>query len=158
MRPDAMAITPRSISLRLVLVLFLAAAIGGCDLLPAGAIPTVGGVLVTVETSGGNCQQGPCGSRYLVHLDGRVERSDGERQQLSSDQLARIVELAAVTDWAAVRARPFTGECPTAYDGQKVVYTFERADGPVGLDSCESDLSGIAVFAAIDEALFAADG
>ncbi len=136
----------------------LVAVLGGCALLPPGVIPADGNALVTVETSGGECPQGPCGDHYVIHRDGRVEGSRGEQPRLSPDLVQGIARLAANTDWNAVLARPFTGECPTAFDGQKVVYTFETVGGPVVLDSCEVDLSGVEAILAIDDALFAPGG
>ena len=58
------------------------------------------------------------------------------------------------TDWGAVRAVPFTGQCPTAYDGQKHVYAFPADAGDLVFDSCEFDLSTVPVIQLIDAALF----
>ena len=39
-------------------------------------------------------------------------------------------------DWEAILANPFTGDCPTAYDGQEQVYTFHVEPEPVVVASC----------------------
>ena len=66
-----------------------------------------------------------------------------------------IADQVGRTNWDAVRAVPFTGECPTAFDGQKHIYGFPAPGGDLVFDSCEFDLSGVEVFQTIDKALFA---
>jgi hypothetical protein len=150
--------------MRLVIVLaaaVLSVGVAACGGSAAPRIPDAAGVLVTVETTGGECPDGPCGARYVIHRDGRVARSgtSGEAsRQLPPDVIARIASLAAVADWDEVRSKPFTGQCPTAYDGQELSYTFETSVGPVAVRSCGSDLSGLELFTSIDEALFGTVG
>jgi hypothetical protein len=43
----------------------------------------------------------------------------------------------ARADFAAIKAKPFTGTCPTAYDGSEVTYTFAAASGSQVLPSCK---------------------
>ena len=73
--------------------------------------------------------------------------------------LARIVAGVAATDWEAVLARPFTGECPRNFDGQEVTYTFPMAAGDVVVASCTTQIDpGQEPFASIGDALFAPGG
>jgi hypothetical protein len=58
-----------------------------------------------------------------------------------------------------MRAKPFTGTCPTAFDGQEVIFTFTLATGDIRLASCESDLDpDHELFRALREVLRAAEG
>ncbi len=111
-------------------------------------------IAFTVSVTGGECPNGPCGAEYVVYGDGRVDGPDGGPISLRADALGQIATLAAATDWDAVRSVPFTGQCPTAYDGQKHVYAFPAPGGDIVLDSCEFDLSQVEVIRAIDAALF----
>jgi hypothetical protein len=111
-------------------------------------------ILVTVSVTGGECPNGPCGAEYVVKGDGRVDGPAGGPTTIPPETVARIVSLAASTDWDAVRSVPFASMCPTAYDGQKRVYAFPAAGGDLVFDSCEFDLSNVPVFQAIDAALF----
>ena len=43
----------------------------------------------------------------------------------------------STTDFAAITAVPFGGECRTAFDGQEVIYQFDAPSGPVRIASCE---------------------
>jgi hypothetical protein len=112
-------------------------------------------VLVTVELTGGECANGPCGSTYVIHADGRVDGPPAAPRSVSPDEIAKLVALRSATDWDAVRSVPFTGDCPTATDGQKSVYAFPADTGDLVFDSCEFDLSGVEVFQVIDRLLFA---
>jgi hypothetical protein len=127
---------------------------------PASAVLSVASsgaadvILVTVTVTGGECPSGACGAEYVVHRDGRVDGPDGHRA-IPVDQIDRIADEVSRTDWDAVRSVPFSGDCPTAYDGQKHVYAFPSSGGDLVFDSCEFDLSRAAVFQAIDAALLA---
>lgn len=144
-----------------VVALALAVLSAACSLLPAGLLPDGSGILVTVETRGGECPGGPCGERIVIHRDGTVEtaRSDATAgPPIPAETVALIAGQIATTDWTAVRAVPFTGECPTAFDGQETVYTFPTAAGVQVFSSCENDLSGVEVFTTIQETLFGTPG
>ena len=52
--------------------------------------------------------------------------------------LSDLAGLVATTDFAAIKSRPFTGQCPTAYDGQE--YVFEFATGQIVLIERENGL------------------
>jgi hypothetical protein len=132
-----MPTTLRSIGLRLVLVLIVAAGTGACSLLPPGTVPVaLNPVLVTYEASGGECPAGMCSFRADIHRDGTVVRSDGMDQVADPVSLARLVAGMEGADWEAILARPFDGECPTAFDGQEQVYTFHAGAKPVVVASC----------------------
>jgi hypothetical protein len=117
------------------------------------------GPLVTVETRGGDCPQGACGSTVSVEPDGRVHQTApaplelGTLSDVTAAALATEIDQA---DFGAIMSRPFTGTCPVAFDGQETVYTFTTATGPKRIATCEievdpSDPLFVAVTAALTE-------
>lgn len=117
------------------------------------------GPLVTIETRGGECPQGACGSTVSVEADGRVHQTAlaplelGRLSDVTVEALATEIDKA---DFAALMSRPFTGTCPVAFDGQETVYTFATASGPKRIATCEievdpSDPLFVAVAAALAE-------
>jgi hypothetical protein len=117
------------------------------------------GPLVTIETRGGECPQGACGSTVIVEADGRVHQTAsaplelGTLSSVSVEVLATEIDKA---DFAALMSRPFTGTCPVAFDGQETVYTFATASGTIRIATCEievdpSDPLFVAVTAALTE-------
>ena len=111
-------------------------------------------IVVTVSVTGGECPNGPCGASYTIYGDGRVDGLEDPLYAIPGDQMTLIADQVGRTNWDAVRAVPFTGECPTAFDGQKHVYAFPAETGDLVFDSCEFDLSSVPAIQAIDAALF----
>ncbi len=138
------------------LALVLATMAAGCGLLP-GLDPPPAGPLVTVETRGGHCRQGPCGGTVVIDRDGRVHATAPDAAELGTlpDDLRRGLEQAVrVADFERLASRPFTGECPVNFDGQEQVYTFTTPAGPVRLASCEVEIDpSDPLFAAVQAAL-----
>lgn len=140
-----------------LLGLVLATAVAGCDLFRA--VQPSNAMLVRVEASGGECPQGECASRWEILRDGRVISADGAVPDVSPEVLARIILVVDATDWRAVLARPFTGECPKNFDGQEFVYTFPTAGGDAVVASCTTRIDpGDEPFESIQAALFAPGG
>lgn len=108
--------------------------------------------LVIVEYRGGHCREGECRSAVTISPSGTVQRDLGPVVSVPQPLLATLVDAIRSTDFAAVLARPFTGECPTAYDGQELVYTIATpSDGQVAMASCEVEVDPAApLFAAIE--------
>jgi hypothetical protein len=72
------------------------------------------------------------------------------------DILAALDAAIKTTDFDLVRAVPFDGECPTAYDGQETIYEFGAPGGTQRVASCESRIDAAhPVFAATSAALVA---
>ena len=137
--------------------LLLASTVAGCDL--SRAIQPSNVVLVRVEASGGECPQGECAIRWEILRDGRVISTDGAVPDVAPEVLARIVLVVDATDWRAILARPFIGECPKNVDGQEFVYTFPKAGGDVVVASCTTRIDpGDEPFQSIRTALFAPGG
>jgi hypothetical protein len=127
----------RSLATHLSLFVVAAIVIGACALLPPGVVPEVlNPVLVSYEASGGECPQGPCGFKAQIFRDGRVLRSDGMPQTVDAQTLADLAGQMERTDWDAILAKPFEGECPRNFDGQEETYTFNVAPEPVIVASC----------------------
>jgi len=137
-----------------VAALVLVASVAACGF--EAVIPTAG-PLVTVELRGGECFAAPCGRTVSLERDGRVHEAAKPPNDLGvvpPDQLAAIDTAIRLTDFAAMRNRPFTEECPTAFDGQEIVYTFAAPSGPQRIASCEVDIDeGLPLFVAVATAL-----
>jgi hypothetical protein len=127
----------RSVSVRLLLIGALAAALSACGLLPPGAVPEpLNGVLVTYEASGGECPEGPCGFTAEIRRDGTVTRSDCVEQTVDAPSLARLVEQVGAADWEAILAVPFQGEFFFNDTATTEIYTFHVGTEPVVVASC----------------------
>jgi hypothetical protein len=123
----------------------------------ASLLPTAG-PLVTVSTRGGECPDGPCGTTVTLHRDGTVREAtlppDEAAGRVPAPQVAAIEAAIGATDFAAIMARPFTGECPTAFDGQELVFEFTTSAGVERISTCEVEVDlGLPVFVAIGAAL-----
>jgi hypothetical protein len=167
----------RSAAHRIALVLLASAAIAaGCaPATPSGAPSTVetpprsavastpfAFPLVSVETRGGDCPAGSCGRLVNIEADGRIHEVIPEDRVLGTVPPA-IIEALRVeveqADYLAIRSRPFSGECPTAVDGQEVVYTFHLTSGDREIASCEVAIDPAhPLFVAVDAALAFAAG
>lgn len=109
-------------------------------------------VVLTVEDRGGLCVYGGCNSTTTLYSTGAYSvtwqeyaDANGEPTErvldtgtLTGTETARIIELIANTDFAALRNQPFTDTCPPAYDGMERTYTFVHADGTAEtLSTCQ---------------------
>jgi hypothetical protein len=120
-------------------------------------IPIATGPLLTVETRGGECFAAPCGSTISVERDGRVHsaaKPPNDLGQVPPDQLAALDAAIKTTDFAILKGRPFTDECPTAFDGQEFVFEFGAPGGPQRIATCEVEVDyGSPLFVAVSTAL-----
>ena len=93
----------------------------------------------------------------VLERDGSVHAATKPPNALgtvSAEQLRTLSTLIATTDFAVIRSRPFTGECPTAFDGQEVVFEFATPTGPQRIATCEVEVDfGLPVFVAVATAL-----
>jgi hypothetical protein len=132
----------------------------GCASPVATPAATPTGPLVTVETRGGECVAGPCGQTITIDRDGRVHlaaKPPNDLGRVTPDALRNLVTLIATTDFDAIKSRPFTGECPTAYDGQERIYTFSAPSGVETIASCSVVVDpALPLFAAVDAVVSAA--
>ena len=125
----------------------------------ASLLPATAGPLVTVTSRGGECPDGPCGSTLVIDRDGQLRQTGPEDVvlgQVPPELLAALDAAIKTTDFAAIRARPFTGECPVNFDGQERIYEFGAPGGIERVASCETEIDADhPVFAAVKAALSA---
>jgi len=137
----------------------LAVALGAsaCTSGSSAPLPVATGPLLTVETRGGLCADGPCGTTIVVERDGRVRQAAKPPNDLGTvpaEALAALDAAIRTTDFAALRSHPFTGECPTAYDGQEIVFEFGAPGGVERIATCEVEVDfGSPLFVAASTAL-----
>ena len=148
-----------STSLRaLAAILVVAALVAGCRSVPAVAsLVPAAGPLVTVAVHGGECVDGPCGGTMVFERDGRIHQTvpaPTELGRLPEDILVALDAAVKTTDFDLVRARPFTGECPVAFDGQEYIYEFGAPGGVERIATCETEVDpNLPLFVAMDAAL-----
>jgi hypothetical protein len=96
--------------------------------------------IVSVETRGGECASGLCTRLLNIEADGHIHEVIPKDEVLGTvpvevvDALQVEVERA---NYRLLRSRPFTGTCPTAYDGQETIYTFHASRGDQVIESCK---------------------
>lgn len=135
-----------------------AVALTGCSSGASVPIPGVG-PLVTVEMQGGMCMEGACDNSVVLERDGRVHsaaKPPNDLGRVTADAYATLDLAIRSTDFAAAKAKPFTGECPIAFDGQKLIFTFAVGATTQQLDSCVTEIDWssplfIAITAALGE-------
>jgi hypothetical protein len=135
----------------------LAFAVAACSPAAVSLVPVATGPLVTVTTQGGECVDDPCGSTIVIERDGRIHQATPAEADLGSappNALAALDTVVRTTNFDAIRARKFTGECPTAFDGQEIIYEFGAPGGVERVSSCETEIDpNEPVFAAVSLAL-----
>lgn len=101
------------------------------------------GPLVSVQLRGGLCVGGTCDSTVTLDTDGRVYAATKPPNDLGTVSMVDVEGMAGVieaTDFAAIRAKPFAGTCPVAFDGQEVVYEFTTSHGLERIESCTTEV------------------
>ncbi len=128
--------------------------VAGCGLLGSTVTP---GPLVTVEMRGGECPAGACGTTVYLERDGRVHQAAKPPNDLGvvpPAEVAAVATAIASTDFAALRRRLFTGQCPTAFDGREIIFEFGAPGGVERVSTCEVDVDfGLPLFVAVSTAL-----
>jgi hypothetical protein len=102
--------------------------------------PTPSGPLLTIESRGGHCMDGPCGRTLIVEGDGRVHEAAKPPNDLGfvePDLLVALQEAIDAADWATIRSHPFTDTCPVAFDGTEIVLDFGTATGTEHIEGCQ---------------------
>ena len=96
--------------------------------------------LMTVEIVGGECPSGPCDRVINVDADGRVHEvipKDRTVGQVPAELIDALQVEMGRANFQLIRSRPFTGTCPTAVDGQELIYTFHLLTGDREIRSCK---------------------
>jgi hypothetical protein len=112
---------------------------------PSPSVVAQRGPVVGIRSFGGLCPGGVvCQSELTIFADGTylVVHDDMSESggQLNPGKVEALVDIIRQTDFEAVRARPFTGTCPTAYDGQESVFAFYTESGVEEVDSCQTEI------------------
>ena len=119
--------------------------------------PAATGPLLTVETRGGMCVGGPCAGTVFVERDGSVHQATKPPNDLGVVPPAALAALEAAirtTDFASLQSHPFTGQCPTAFDGQEIIFEFGAPGGVQRISTCEVEVDfGSPLFVAVSTAL-----
>jgi hypothetical protein len=106
-------------------------------------LPAPAGPLVMVTTRGGECPEGACGSMLVIEREGRLRQSAPQEVvvgQVPPETLAILDRMVRATDFATIRARPFTGECPVNFDGQETIYEFGAPTGVERIATCGTEI------------------
>jgi hypothetical protein len=123
------------------LALVIVASCGTPEPLPSTPNASADGLpMLSIETRGGECPSGPCGSLITIGQDGSVHQVRPSGQDLGPIPAAELDALTAEIERAnfpLIESRPFTGECPTAFDGQETLYTFHLPSGDEMIATCK---------------------
>ena len=154
-----MRLRARLIRLALLLsVVALAGSLAACSSAATGQLVPGTGPLVTVQMHGGMCADGAmCDSSVILDRDGRAHSAAKPPNDLGVVNAANMASLnaaIAATDFATLKSKPFTGECPMAFDGQELIFEFSTLSGTQRLASCEVEIDwGHPLFIAVAAAL-----
>jgi hypothetical protein len=100
--------------------------------------------LLIVQMRGGMCADGGmCDSSVILDRDGRVRSAAKEPNDLgvvTPENMHALNSAVAATDFATLKSKPFTGECPIAFDGQELIFEFSTLSGTQRLASCEVEI------------------
>ena len=107
------------------------------------AEPKIGAddTLLSIRAEGGMCVDGGCWSEKQIKVDGSFTAADNTGAEktgtLDAARVAELTQQIAATDFEQLKAQPFTGTCPLAFDGQEYIYTFQTVSGPETIASCK---------------------
>lgn len=149
-----LAAVSRTRSLAAFLAL-LAMVVAGCNG-STDALPGTG-PLVTVTMKGGDCPAGTCEQSVIVERDGRVHaaaKPPNDLGQVPAEAMAALTSAVSQADYASLKSRPFTGQCPTTFDGQELIFEFGVGTSTQRIASCEVDIDwGSPLFVAVGVAV-----
>jgi lysylphosphatidylglycerol synthetase-like protein (DUF2156 family) len=93
---------------------------------------------VEVYSHGELCPEGECQSTFTIYNNGTYGYDGNVQGLLTPHQLGQLFNEMLNADYEQIKSRKFTGMCPTAYDGQEVVYTFYVTQNEIHrIASCE---------------------
>jgi len=115
--------------------------------------------LLEIQYGGGFCPIGMCTTTYAISKTGFFTKDDNTGQNkvhlgqaLDADKFNEVFREIETTDFAAIRSKPFTGVCPTAYDGQQVTYKFYTSRALETVSSCQTEIDyGLPLFVLLQE-------
>jgi len=158
----SLALTRRNLPLRLILkacaVLFIGtmvwAAVHGLATAQSAQPATDDPPVVRVVDHGGLCTGSQeCSTETVVLASGTAVRQSAGAvavsYPISAEQIDQLASLIASADFTALATPPFTGVCPTAYDGTERIYVFASPDGPITLAGCQVEIDHAAPLIAL---------
>jgi len=122
---------------------------------------------MAVQSRGGMCIEGACESTIYVERNGLVHMAAKQPNELGivpAEAMAELERQIALANFDELLSHSFTGTCPTAVDGQELVFEFATADGVQRIESCQVEVDySTPLFAAVVNAVgqfigFASDG
>lgn len=106
--------------------------------LPSQVTNIVSSPLVSVYVHGGLCPNGrECSSTTVIKRDGTIITEGENRTVLDTIELTKLTNLVNTEDYNTLKARKYSGLCPTSYDGSEAIYTFYTSHGTERIASCE---------------------
>jgi hypothetical protein len=106
----------------------------------ASASPQAPKPIVTVVVHGGYCLTGECREVFRI-TDTRISGTDRVPRKLTAPERRALLRAIRRLDPDYLRAHPFKGMCPTAYDGTESIYRFRGFSQQ--LASCKQDLRDV---------------
>ena len=102
--------------------------------------------IVTVVRQGGLCLSEPGGGgivcRSVLRItDTTISAAGFVSRRLRPSERTALLRSIRALDFGSIRAHPFEGTCPIAYDGTESTYRFRGFAPP--LASCQYDLSRV---------------
>lgn len=140
-----------------LLVLASALSLGACNAIGGVGLPAATGPLVTVTMRGGMCADGACDNSVILDRDGRVHsaaKPPNDLGRVPAQAMATLTAAIGATDYAALKAHLFTGECPVNFDDQELIFEFSVGTRTQRIASCEVEIPwGHPLFVAVGVAL-----
>ncbi len=102
-------------------------------------------VVLKISFDGGLVPDGRTGhSEFVVTRAGNYSRIGDvgriRKGVLSKLELEELIQDINSADYVALRSKEFTGDCPTAYDGDEVTYIFYTQKGVEVIASCKFEI------------------
>jgi hypothetical protein len=101
-----------------------------------------------MNAHGGLCAPGTqCTSEMTIKRNGNyVDKSPQNPNgditgTIAIEKMNILADIIEKTDFEEMRKAPFAGTCPTAFDGQQIVYTFFTSHGIEKIDSCKTQIN-----------------
>ncbi len=127
-----------------LLIIALALAASSAGAAGAASKPQL---VVSVSASGGLCPTEVC--RWGARITTTTISAEGHRSRRLTLSERRALSRA-IAQLESASLPPFTGTCPTAYDGQELTYRFR---GKRALRSCIHDLRHVRAVQLVDQLL-----
>jgi hypothetical protein len=103
--------------------------------------------LLKITYAGGNRRSNGQPPEFIIRADGvsfyRFMGKETPHRVLGPREFARLNQRLTATNFTQIKSRSFTGTCPTAYDGNELIYTFQTKPGSSEeLSSCKVTIPG----------------